>query len=69
MKTSITRECLGCGALLLSLTIGALSAQARPLALDDLGDMSQVSSPRIAPDAKSIVVVVSRPNYEKNRFE
>ncbi len=38
-----------------------------PLSLDDLGKLVGVSDPQISPDGKSIVVVVGRPNYDKNR--
>jgi dipeptidyl aminopeptidase/acylaminoacyl peptidase len=41
-------------------------AQARPFGLADLGSISLVSSPQIAPDGDSVVVVVSRPDYESN---
>jgi len=37
--------------------------------LDDLGKITGVSDPQIAPDGKSVVVVVSRPNYDKNRTD
>jgi dipeptidyl aminopeptidase/acylaminoacyl peptidase len=36
-------------------------------ALDDLGRLVGVSDPQVSPDGKSVVVVVSRPNYDKNR--
>jgi dipeptidyl aminopeptidase/acylaminoacyl peptidase len=34
-----------------------------------LKDMVRVSDPQISPDGKSIVIVVSRPNYEENRHQ
>ena len=37
--------------------------------LDDLGRLIGVSNPQISPDGKSIVVVVSRSNYDKNRTD
>src|SRR5437660_8477806 len=37
--------------------------------LSYLGKMVRVSDPQIGPDAKSIVVVVSRPNYEEDRHQ
>jgi dipeptidyl aminopeptidase/acylaminoacyl peptidase len=37
--------------------------------LADLGKLVRLSDPRIAPDGKSIVLVVSRPNYEKNKYD
>ena len=36
---------------------------------DDLGKLVGVSDPQISPDGKSIVVVVGRPNYDKNRTD
>jgi dipeptidyl aminopeptidase/acylaminoacyl peptidase len=39
------------------------------IGIDDLGKLVGVSDPQIAPDGRSIVIVVSRPNYEKNRFD
>ena len=46
----------------------AVGAQARTLAVDDLGLDVGVSAPQLAPDGGSVVVVTSRPDYEKNRF-
>ncbi len=43
--------------------------KARRIELDDLGKLVGVSDPQIAPDGRSIVIVVSRPNYEKNRLD
>jgi dipeptidyl aminopeptidase/acylaminoacyl peptidase len=40
-----------------------------PLALDDLGRMVGVSDPQVSPDGKSVVVVVGRPNYDKDRTD
>src|ERR1700730_13103543 len=37
--------------------------------LSHIGKIARVSDPQIAPDGKSIVVVVSRPNYQENRHE
>src|SRR6185436_16970525 len=37
--------------------------------LDDLGRGVRVSDPQISPDGKSIVVVVSRANYDENRYD
>lgn len=36
--------------------------------LDRLGDLVEVRSPRVSPNAKSIVVVVLRPDYEENIY-
>jgi dipeptidyl aminopeptidase/acylaminoacyl peptidase len=37
--------------------------------LDDLGKLVGVSDPQLSPDGKSVAVVLSRPNYDKNRSE
>jgi dipeptidyl aminopeptidase/acylaminoacyl peptidase len=42
-------------------------AQSR-MDLDAFGRIVRVADPQIAPDGKSIVVVVSRANYEENRY-
>jgi dipeptidyl aminopeptidase/acylaminoacyl peptidase len=36
---------------------------------DSLGKLVGVADPQISPDGKSIVVRVSRPNYEKNKLD
>jgi dipeptidyl aminopeptidase/acylaminoacyl peptidase len=36
---------------------------------DGIGKLARVGDPQIAPDGRSIVVVVSRPNMEKDRYE
>ncbi len=36
---------------------------------DDLGKLVGVGDPQLSPDGKSVVVIVSRPNYDKNRTE
>jgi dipeptidyl aminopeptidase/acylaminoacyl peptidase len=36
--------------------------------LHSLGELVEVRSPRVSPDGKSIVVVVSRPDYEENVY-
>lgn len=44
-------------------------AQQRRMQLEDLGRIVRVSDPQIAPDGKSIVVVVARANYDDNRYD
>ncbi|HEX9729693.1 MAG TPA: S9 family peptidase [Gemmatimonadales bacterium] len=46
-----------------------LTAQQQTFDLDAIRQVVGVSDPAIAPDGKSIVIVVSRPNYEDNTFE
>jgi dipeptidyl aminopeptidase/acylaminoacyl peptidase len=41
----------------------------RRFELNDLGKLVGVSDPQISPDGRSIIVVVGRPNYEKNRHD
>ena len=47
----------------------AAKGEARRFELDDLGKLVGVNDPQVSPDGRSVVVVVSRPNYEKNRSE
>src|SRR5262245_10522423 len=44
-------------------------AEARRMTLDDLGSIVRLSDPQISPDGRSIVLIVSRPNYEDNRHD
>lgn len=66
MRRTPFRACLTITALLVSI---AALAQPRCMELDDLGRVVRVSDPQIAPDGKSIVVVVARANYEENRYD
>lgn len=54
---------------LLSLTAALAHGQAKRLELDDLGKLVGVGEPQLAPDGRSVVIVVSRPNYDKNRYD
>jgi dipeptidyl aminopeptidase/acylaminoacyl peptidase len=57
-------------ALLIALSlIAAPAAQPTRFELDDLGRVVRVSDPQIAPDGRSIVVVVARANYDENRWD
>lgn len=51
------------------LSVVGLSQQARRIQLDDLGRTVRVSDPQIAPDGKTIVIVVSRANYDEDRYD
>lgn len=55
------------------LLIGLLAvnglAQQRRMQLEDLGRVVRVSDPQIAPDGRSIVIIVSRANYDENRYD
>ena len=41
---------------------------ARPFGLDDLGRIVRVSDPQVAPDGRAVAAVVSRADYETNRW-
>jgi dipeptidyl aminopeptidase/acylaminoacyl peptidase len=47
----------------------AAVAQPRRMEIDDLGRLVRVTDPQIAPDGKSTVIVVSRANYDENRYD
>src|SRR5207247_4498313 len=47
----------------------ATSASRRRIALEDLARLVRPSDPQVSPDGKSVLIVVSRPNYEDNRHE
>ncbi len=61
---------LGLLAVLLSLAApGWAKAQARKIELGDLQRIVKVSSPEISPDGKSIVIIVSRVNWDEDRYD
>ncbi|MHC4657730.1 MAG: S9 family peptidase [Planctomycetota bacterium] len=43
--------------------------QSKRINVSDIAKMVELSDPQISPDAKRIIVVVSRRNFEENRFE
>lgn len=47
----------------------ALAAQGRTLTVDDLRLEVGVSSPALSPDGTHAVVILSKPDYEENRFD
>lgn len=51
------------------LGVAGLAQQPRRMQLDDLGRIVRISDPQIAPDGKSIVIVVSRANYDEDRYD
>lgn len=51
------------------VSVVGLAQQPPRMQLDDLGRIVRVSDPQIAPDGKSIVIVVSRANYDDNRYD
>jgi dipeptidyl aminopeptidase/acylaminoacyl peptidase len=44
-------------------------ASGRPLGLEDLSRLVRINDPQISPDGRSIVIVVSRPDEEENRYD
>ena len=63
-----SRLCLLAGVLLVARPAVSVQAQSGRFDLDAVRRIVSVSSPAISPDGKHIVVVVSRPDYDKNRF-
>jgi len=45
------------------------AAWARPFGLEDLARLVRIGDPQVAPDGRSVVIVVSRPNYDDNRYD
>jgi len=56
-------------ALLVLAAHGQAKAQPRKLELGDLQKIVNVSNPEISPDGKSIVIVVSRVNWDEDRYD
>jgi dipeptidyl aminopeptidase/acylaminoacyl peptidase len=56
-------------AVLLFLAATAPAAEKRRIELSDVTRLVGLSDPQIAPDGRSVAVVVSRANVEKNRFD
>jgi dipeptidyl aminopeptidase/acylaminoacyl peptidase len=55
--------------LLVLAAAGQASAQARKIELGDLQKIVNVSGPEISPDGKSIVIIVSRVNWDEDRYD
>ena len=53
----------------LSLLLAAAPAAAEQFGLDQMGRIVRLSDPQIAPDGRSVVVIVSRANFDENRYE
>ncbi len=56
-------------AFLVLVAYGSTEAQARKIELADLQKIVGVSSPEISPDGKSIVIIVSRVNWDEDRYD
>jgi len=63
------------GCMALAIAPGALTtaagamAESKRLEVTDLGNLVRVSDPQISPDGKSIVFVLSRPNFKDARYD
>ena len=55
--------------LVLAFAPTFLSAQKQPFTVDALLQIHRLSDPQISPDGKSIAIVVSRTNYEEDRYD
>jgi hypothetical protein len=61
---------LGILAAILALAVpGRASAQARKIELGEFQKIVGVTNPEISPDGKSIVIVVSRVNWDEDRYD
>ena len=74
MRRLVRSALLLCAAIaaafvLLPATAPDAAAQARRITLDDLGQIVKLGDPQISPDGKSIVIVVSRTNFDDNRYD
>src|SRR5207245_1489923 len=57
-------------ARLAGLVVGVVGALcAAPFSLEHVGKIVRLTDPQIAPDGRSIAVVVSRANFEENRYD
>ncbi len=56
-------------ALLAVAALGRAEAQARKFEMGDVQIIVEVSSPAISPDGKSIVVIVTRVNWDEDRHD
>src|SRR5208282_695570 len=64
------RAFLGIQAAFLALGApGSANAQARKIELGDLQKIVDVSNPAISPDGKFIVIIVSRANWDEDRYD
>ena len=56
-------------ALLILAAPGLARAQSRKIELGDLQKIVYVSNPAISPDGKSVVIIVSRVNWDEDRYD
>jgi dipeptidyl aminopeptidase/acylaminoacyl peptidase len=55
--------------LALGVLASSAAAQSRHIELADLGRIVRVADPQLAPDGRSIAMIVSRANYAQNRYD
>src|ERR1051326_6888853 len=51
------------------LVAAAAALSAARFGIDSIGKIVRLNDPQIAPDGKSIAIVVSRANYEEDRYD
>ena len=56
-------------ALLAVAALGRAEAQARKFEMGDVQRIVEVSNPAISPDGKSIIVIVTRVNWDEDRHD
>src|ERR1700683_522544 len=56
-------------ALFVLAAAGLAEAQARKIELGDLQKIVSITNPEISPDGKSIVIIVSRVNWDEDRHD
>lgn len=66
MKRAVFLSCLAIACVTAAAGFGQSQ---RRMQLDDLGRIVRVSDPQIAPDGKSVVIVVARANYDEDRYD
>jgi dipeptidyl aminopeptidase/acylaminoacyl peptidase len=66
MKPVVVALCIS---FLFPLAATGAEAKKKKIHLDDMAKMVGLRDPQISPDGRSIAVVVSRPNYDKNIFD
>ena len=70
--SSVIARCTFLGMLATLLALAGpvrATAQARKIELSDLQKIVEVSNPAISPDGKSIVIIVSRVNWDEDRYD
>jgi len=69
LRVTLTVAAVLLAAAAMAQPFDSAQGKSRRIQLDDLGRVVRVSDPQISPDGKSIVVVMSRANYDENRYD